>query len=123
MTQTHTPEPSKATDRVRPVRLRTSGVSMHCRADGAIIIRPDEPLEAYPRVLTKRLIHWASVAPDRPLAAKRHDGGPWRFLTYREALKKVRSLGQAFLDRGLSASRPVVILSENDLEQIGRAHV
>jgi len=118
MTQTHTPEPSKATDRIRPVRLRTSGVSMERRADGAIIIRPDEPLETYPRVLTERLVYWAGVAPDRPLAAKRHAGGPWRFLTYGEALKKVRRLGQAFLDRGLSASRPVVILSENDLEHL-----
>jgi feruloyl-CoA synthase len=118
MTQTQTPEPSRATDRIRPVRLRTSGVSMQRRADGAIIIRPDEPLEVYPRVLTERLIHWAGVAPDRPLAAKRRDGGPWRFLTYGDALKKVRSLGQAFLDRGLSANRPVVILSENDLEHL-----
>lgn len=118
MTRTHAPEHSKAKHRLRPVRLRTSGASMHRRADGAIIIRPDEPLEPYPRVLTERLIHWARVAPDRALAAKRRDGGPWRFVTYREALAKVRSLGQAFLDRSLSADRPVVILSENDPEHL-----
>ncbi|MGH9716258.1 MAG: feruloyl-CoA synthase [Candidatus Acidiferrales bacterium] len=103
---------------VRPVRLRTSGASMQRRPDGAFIIRPDEPLEEYPRVLTERLVYWASVAPDRPLAAKRHANVGWRYLTYAEAVRKVRSLGQALLDRGLSAHRPVAILSENDLEHL-----
>lgn len=92
---------------------------MERRPDGAIIVRPDEPLSKYPRVLTERLIYWAGVAPDRPLAAKRETpGGPWRFVTYAEALQKVCSLGQALLDRGLSAERPVAILSENDLEHL-----
>jgi feruloyl-CoA synthase len=103
---------------IRPVRLRTSGATMHRRADGAILIRPDEPLEKYPRVLTERLVHWAAVAPDRPLAAKRGADGRWRYLTYGEALRQVRSIGQALLDRGLSADRPVAILSENDLEHL-----
>ncbi|HEY6903647.1 MAG TPA: feruloyl-CoA synthase [Candidatus Acidoferrales bacterium] len=91
---------------------------MERRADGAIIVRPDEPLGAYPRVLTERLIHWAKIAPDRALAAKRQADGEWRYLTYAEALQKVRAIGQAFLDRGLSAERPVAILSENDLEHL-----
>lgn len=103
---------------VRRVRLRTSGASMHRRADGAFIIRPDEPLEEYPRVLTERLMYWAEVAPDRPLAAKRDATGAWRYLTYAEAARKVRSIGQALLDRGLSTNRPVAIFSENDLEHL-----
>ena len=107
-----------AMDKVRAVNLRTSGATMERRADGAFIIRPDEALESYPRVLTERLIHWARVAPDRALAAKRRADGPWRFLTYADALKKVRSLGQAFIDRGLSADRPIAILSDNDLEHL-----
>ena len=107
-----------AMDKVRAVNLRTSGATMERRADGTFIIRPDEALESYPRVLTERLIHWARVAPDRALAAKRSADGPWRFVTYAEALKKVRSLVQAFLDRGLSADRPVAILSDNDLEHL-----
>jgi feruloyl-CoA synthase len=91
---------------------------MQRRADGAIIVRPDEQLGSYPRVLTERLIYWASAAPDRAMAAKRGEDGQWRYLTYAEAWRKVRALGQAFLDRGLSASRPVAILSENDLEHL-----
>jgi feruloyl-CoA synthase len=107
-----------AMDKVRAVNLRTSGATIKRRADGTCIIRPDERLESYPRVLTERLIDWARLAPDRALAAKRSADGPWRFLTYGRALEKVRSLGQAFLDRGLSADRPVAILSDNDLEHL-----
>jgi feruloyl-CoA synthase len=107
-----------AMDKVRAVNLRTSGASMERRPDGTFIIRPDEALESYPRVLTERLIYWARVAPDRALTAKRRVEGPWRFLTYGDALKKVRSLGQAFIDRGLSADRPIAILSDNDLEHL-----
>jgi len=114
----HTIEHLKHHARVRPVRLRTSGASMERRSDGSIIIRPDEPLDDYPRVLTERLIYWASVAPDRALAAKRDAKGEWRYLTYAGALQKIRSLGQAFLDRGLSPNRPIAILSENDLEHL-----
>lgn len=103
---------------VRPVRLRTSGATMEKRADGSFLIRPEEPLEKYPRVLTERLIDWASEAPERVLAAKRGRDGRWRYLTYADALRKVRSLGQALLDRNLSTDRPVAILSENDLEHL-----
>ncbi|HEY4709728.1 MAG TPA: feruloyl-CoA synthase [Candidatus Acidoferrales bacterium] len=105
-------------DKVRAVNLRTSGATIKCRADGTFIIRPDEALESYPRVLTERLIDWARVAPSRALAAKRGADGAWRFLTYAQALERVRSLGQAFLNRGLSADRPVAILSDNDLEHL-----
>jgi feruloyl-CoA synthase len=118
MNPTQAIDNSSAKTPVRPVKLRTSGASMERRADGAIIIRPDEPLAEYPRVLTERLIQWAGVAPDRALAAKRDAKGHWRYLTYADALRKVRSLGQAFLDRGLSANRPIAILSENDLEHL-----
>ena len=118
MKHTSAVETTKPKTRVRAVHLRTSGASMERRADGSIIIRADEPLAEYPRVLTERLIYWAGVVPDRPLAAKRDANGEWRYLTYSEALRKVRSLGQAFLSRGLSADRPVAILSENDLEHL-----
>src|ERR1700691_1391286 len=107
-----------AMDKVRAVNLRTSGATVKRRVDGTVIICPEEALKSYPRVLTERLIDWARVAPNRALAAKRSKDGPWCFLTYADALEKVRSLGQAFLNRGLSADRPVAILSDNDLEHL-----
>jgi feruloyl-CoA synthase len=76
----------------------------------------DEPLGHYPKVLTDRLVQWATSAPDRICFAKRGANGEWSYLTYADVLAAVRSIGQALLERRLSAERPVMILSENDLE-------
>src|SRR5580658_680631 len=103
-------------DRVRPVRLRTSGASAHHLADGSILVRPDEALGPYPQVLTDRLVHWAKISPDKICIAKREADGKWRKLTYAQVLQAVTNIGQALLDRDLSEDRPVAILSENDLE-------
>jgi feruloyl-CoA synthase len=103
-------------DRLRKVRLRTSGATIERLPGGAFLVRPEEALQPYPKVLTDRIGHWARVAPDRICVAKRAPSGAWRHLTYSEVMRAVRSLGQALLDRGLNAERPVAILSENDLE-------
>jgi feruloyl-CoA synthase len=42
--------------------------------------------------------------------------GDWQHLTYAQAWRTARSIAQGLIDRGLSAERPVVILSENSLE-------
>jgi feruloyl-CoA synthase len=91
---------------------------MERRADGAFIVRPDEPLEPYPRVITDRLVEWATRAPDRVFVAKRGPDHRWRSITYAETLDGVRRIGQALLDRGLTAERPLAILSENDFEHL-----
>ena len=101
---------------VRKVRMRTSGASLQRRADGALLITPDEKLKPYPKVLTDRLAHWASATPNRVCIARRDAGSKWRELTYRQVFESVLSIGQALLDRKLSIERPVAILSENDLE-------
>ncbi|CAG1013938.1 partial Long-chain-fatty-acid--CoA ligase, partial [Burkholderiaceae bacterium] len=72
----------------------------------------------YPDRLTDRLQHWAAHAPERTLAAKRVRGGDWRRISYAEALRSARAIGQALIERGLSADRPVAILSDNDLEHL-----
>ncbi len=114
---THRQEASaKTSERVRPVRLRTSGVTLHRGADGSFLIRPNEPLRPYPKVLTDRVMHWARVAPNRCCIAKRDSNGEWRRFTYSEVMDSARRIGQALLDRNLSIERPVTILSENDLE-------
>ena len=54
-------------------------------------------------------------------------GAGWRRLRYGEALAAVRRIGQALLDRGLSAQRPVAILSDNSVDHallaLGAMHV
>lgn len=66
--------------------------------------------------MTERLEHWAAVAPTRTLCARRDRDGQWQHLTYADALLRVRRVAQAFIDRGLSPNRTVLILSGNSLE-------
>ncbi|MCZ8148761.1 MAG: AMP-binding protein, partial [Roseomonas sp.] len=94
-------------------------VTIARREDGCVLVTPQGRLGAYPRRITERLEHWAAVAPDRTLIAKRDrmQAGAWQRITYGDMLGRVRAVGQALLDRGLSASRPVAILSGNCLDQ------
>ena len=85
--------------------------------DGSVRLRAARPLGAYPRSLTDRLAHWARAAPQRALLAWR-DGDRFVELGYGEALARVRSVAQALLDRGLSAERPLAILSGNDVNHL-----
>ena len=88
------------------------------RPDGAMLVTSVEPLQPYPLRLTDRLLHWAEASPDHTLAAKRHQRGDWRRISYREALASARCIAQALIDMKLSADRPIAILSDNDLEQL-----
>ncbi len=88
------------------------------RDDGSTLVVSREALRPYPARLTDRFLHWAKAAPDRTLVAKRVQGGDWRRVSYREALQSARSIAQALLDSGLSVERPVVILSDNDIEHL-----
>jgi feruloyl-CoA synthase len=85
-------------------------------ADGAHRLRSTEPLQPYPARLTDRLEEWARHAPDRVQVAKRGADGQWVKITYAQMLDRVRRIGQVIAARGLSAERPIAILSDNDLE-------
>jgi len=101
---------------VRKIALGPTGWRFEHRNDGAILIRSLHALGPYPDRITERLTHWASRTPHSIFLARRDASGVWRTLTYAQTLRHVRCLGQALLDRGLSAERPLAILSGNDLE-------
>jgi feruloyl-CoA synthase len=101
---------------VRKVPLGAADVEIERRADGAFLLRSPHPLDAYPAKITDRLVHWAREAPDRAFIAQREAGGAWRTLSYVETFAQICAISQALLDRGLSAERPVAILSDNDIE-------
>ena len=103
--------------RYRSVRLGDLTPAIERRADGTIRMRCARPLGAYPRSLTESLVHWAGVAPDRTLLAWR-EGNGFACLTYGEALRSVRALAQALLERGLDRGRPLAILSGNSREHL-----
>ena len=72
----------------RPVPLGGSlTADFRHRPDGSVVVTSTEPLGAYPDRLTDRFLHWAAVAPDRTLVAKRVAGGDWRRVSYGEALR------------------------------------
>ncbi|MGH8689343.1 MAG: feruloyl-CoA synthase [Burkholderiales bacterium] len=112
---------------LRRVPLGAADVVVTRRDDGVVLLRSPHVLGPYPRNLTERLEHWAREAPDRVLAAQRDAGGGWRTLTYAAAHARSLRVGEALLARGLSAERPLAILSENSLEHLllllGAMHV
>jgi feruloyl-CoA synthase len=81
-----------------------------------MLVRTNAALGEYPKRSTERLAFWADAAPRRALLSWRGVGGAWESLTYGDAFAAVRRIGQTLIDRGLSADRPVVILSGNDRE-------
>ena len=104
------------THRYRSVRFGIIGVVVTQEADGSTRVKTPEALHDYPDRLTDRLHYWAEHAPDRSYMAKRDKTGQWQHVSYAQALQFARHIGQGLLNRGLSAERPVLILSENDLE-------
>jgi feruloyl-CoA synthase len=105
-----------STPPVRPVRLGPRDVVVERKPDGTIHLHSPHPLTPYPAKLTERLEHWAQAAPQRIFLAQRDDAGNWRTISYGETLAQVRRIGAALLERDLSAQRPIVILSGNDIE-------
>jgi feruloyl-CoA synthase len=98
----------------------TFGVTRALRRDvgATTYLQAEQALLPYPQRMTDRLLHWAEHTPDQTLYARRDPalGGDWRHLSFAQALDAARHIGQALLNRGLSAERPLVILSENSLE-------
>ena len=88
------------------------------RVDGSLLLRSTEALGQVPATLNHCLAHWAQATPEHSFAAMREGGGDWRHIGYAQMLARAQSLGQALLDLGLSAERPLVILSDNDLEHL-----
>ena len=101
---------------VRAVRVASLQVIVDRRENGVIYVRSPQPLGEYPARVTDRLEFWATRAPSRIFLAKRAPDGNWHTVTYAETLARVRRLARGLLDRGLSASRPLMILSGNSIE-------
>jgi len=100
---------------LRPISFGDPAVTIERRDDGTIYLRPKIALGDYPVRLTDRLHHWARVEPDRIFMAER-EGGGWRQITYSELLTSSRHIASGLIARGLSAERPVVILSGNSID-------
>jgi len=128
MSETNTTASAVATAQATPIPARyravdfgiTQAVLREGKA-GTRYLEADQALQPYAHRMTDRLVHWAATTPDRTFIAQRErlpDGttGDWQHVTYAEALHHARRVGQALIDRGLSAERPVAILGENSID-------
>ena len=87
------------------------------RADGTIILKSAVALQPYARCVGDWLEYWARQTPDRIFLGERSGvDAPWTTLTYKDALRQVRSTAAWILAQGLSAEWPLVILSGNSID-------
>ena len=109
------------------MKFAPAQVERENRADGTILLRSPQALGSYARCVTEWLVQWSDQAPERRFLAERDASGGWRSVTYRGTYGAVRRIGQALLDRGLGAERPVAILSDNGIDHallsLGAMHV
>ena len=108
------------------LRFAPAEVTSEWRPDGALLLRSPQKLGHFARCVGEWLVHWGQTAPERVFLAERA-GEAWRKLSYAEAFDAVLRIGQALLEHGLHAHKPVAILSDNSVDHallaLGAMHV
>src|SRR5262249_12449892 len=98
-----------------PMRFSPALVDLEKSAHRTPIPCSPQKLGPYAHCITEWLVQGSARDPARLLLAERK-GEAWRRISYREAYGAVRRIGQALLDRGLGAEKPVAILSDNAID-------
>ncbi|WP_411389216.1 feruloyl-CoA synthase [Pseudomonas sp. MPB23] len=111
------PQSEQHPPRYRAVSIGHAPVEV-TEEQGVLHMRSLEPLAELPTRLLDRLVHWAQVRPEQTFIATRQSGGDWRRVSYREMLASVCAIAQGLLSYGLSADKPLVLLSGNDIEHL-----
>src|SRR5436190_9942646 len=99
----------------RPIAYAPARASRTTDADGTIRLTCPAPLGAYDPSLA-RLFRAAVEAQPARVFLQERAGDTWRKLTYGEARRTVDAVAAALIERGLSAQRPVMILSANAID-------
>ena len=100
----------------RAINYAPVDVSCEKIAGGGFLLRSKTALRRYDPSLARMFRRAVERQPARLFMAERDANGAWQGLTYEQARSKVDAVAQALLDRGLSAERPVMILSGNAVE-------
>lgn len=101
----------------KPLPQKGPDVTVERRADGSILVRSNHAPGEGPRSIAHLLHERAQAHPDRPWMKQREPGhGPWRQVTYGEALRGAEGIAQWLLDRGLTGADSVMVLSSNSIE-------
>jgi feruloyl-CoA synthase len=99
----------------RPIAYAPPDIRSERAADGSLLIRSATPLAPHDPSLARMFRAAAAAQPARTFLAERAGDG-WRTVTYAQARQLVDAIAQALIDRGLSAERPVMILSGNAID-------
>jgi feruloyl-CoA synthase len=99
----------------RPIAFAPAWVTHAADADGIIRLSAGQPLAPHDPNLARLFRAAVEAQPDRVFLAERQGEG-WRTLTYGQARRIVDGLAAALIERGLSAERPVMILSGNAID-------
>jgi feruloyl-CoA synthase len=95
----------------------TPEIAADRRADGSIRLKSVRPLQPHARCVGDWLEHWARHTPDKIFLGERSSvDAPWTTVSYKDALRQVRAGAAWILAQGLSAARPLVILSDNSID-------
>lgn len=103
--------------RIRAVRMGSMAATEERRPDGTTLVRPLAQLAPYRRSIVDALEDWAHRTPDTVLIAER-EGEGWRRYSYAQVLAMLPPLAQGLIDAGVSADRPLMILSGNEIEHL-----
>ncbi|WP_425994732.1 AMP-binding protein [Caulobacter sp. DWR1-3-2b1] len=101
----------------KPLPMKGPDVSVEHRPDGSLIITSNHAPGEGPRSIAHLLAQKAAEHPDRPYLKQREPGhGPWRSVSYGQALRAIEGIAQWLLDQGFGADDSVMILSGNSVE-------
>ena len=99
----------------KPAEFAPAQVDVETLPGGGYVLRSPMALGPYADHICVWLLDWARKEPGRTFLAERTDNSDWHRISYGEMLDATRSIAQSLLDRGASAERPVMLLSENSI--------
>jgi feruloyl-CoA synthase len=101
---------------LRPIAYAQPSIVCEEAADRSLRCRSAVALARHDPSLARLFRAAVERNPAGLFLAERDAGGSWRKLTYEQTRRLVDALAQALLERGLSAERPVMILSGNGID-------
>jgi feruloyl-CoA synthase len=101
---------------LRPIAYAEPRIVCEQAVDGILYCRSAEPLAPHEQSLARLFRAAVERNPTGLFLAEREAGGDWRKLSYEAARRSVDALAQGLIERGLSAERPVMIVSGNGID-------
>ena len=100
---------------MRKISLGDPVLNVKYLKSGIIKIKNSGKPKEWPSNITRKLEYWAEKKPNQIYLAERNNLNNWKTLTYKETLKRIKSLSFYLSTKNLSEKSPLIILSGNDL--------